>query len=96
MKVKEITVQKLADYLRISETTDSFKDSLNDYLNIAKEYIYNYTGLEREKIEDSVALCIVIFVLVQDMYDNRSLYVDDKNINKVVSSILEQHRRNFL
>ena len=52
MKVKEITVQKLADYLRISETTDSFKDSLNDYLNIAKEYIYNYTGLERDKIED--------------------------------------------
>lgn len=41
-------------------------------------------------------LVIVVFVLCQDMYDNRTLYVDKNNVNKVVSSILGQHDNNLL
>ena len=35
-------------------------------------------------------------VLVQDMYDNRAMYVEKDNINRVVDSILFKHRRNFV
>jgi hypothetical protein len=35
---------------------------------------------------------IVIFILCQDMYDNRTLYVDNTNLNKVVESIIGMYR----
>lgn len=39
---------------------------------------------------------IVVYVLCQDMYDNRSLYVDKTNLNKVVDTILGMHCTNLL
>lgn len=39
---------------------------------------------------------IAIMVLCQDMYDNRAYYVDSKNLNKVVESVLDMHRINLL
>lgn len=41
-------------------------------------------------------LVIAIYILVQDMYDNRTLYVDKTNINKVVETILGMHKTNLL
>ena len=37
---------------------------------------------------------IVVFILCQDMYDNRTLYVDKSNLNKVVETILGMHSQN--
>lgn len=39
---------------------------------------------------------IVIYVLVQDMYDNRTLYVDKDKQNRVVETILNMHSTNLL
>ncbi|MCO1599830.1 hypothetical protein [Desulfosporosinus nitroreducens] len=39
---------------------------------------------------------IVVYILVQDMYDNRTLYVDKNNLNKVVDTILGMHSINLL
>ena len=39
---------------------------------------------------------IVVYVLCQDMYDNRTLYVDKSNLNKVVETILGMHCINLL
>ena len=39
---------------------------------------------------------IVVYILCQDMYDNRSLYVDKNNLNKVVDTILGMHCVNLL
>lgn len=100
-KVSEITENELANYLRISEVSRQEKIELKTYLNIAKNYISNYTGIpeksENEKDEtlDSYSdFVIVVYVLCQDMYDNRTMYVDNKSINKTVSTILDMHTRN--
>ena len=102
-KVSEITEKELANYLRISEVSEQEKTELKTYLNIAKNYISNYTGIpeksENEEIEtlDSYSdFVIVVYVLCQDMYDNRTMYVDNKNINKTVQTILDMHTRNNL
>lgn len=102
-KVSEITENELANYLRISEISEQEKIELRTYLNIAKNYISNYTGIsEKSKNEEEETLdsysdfIIVIFVLCQDMYDNRTMYVDGKNINKTVQTILDMHTRNNL
>ncbi len=100
-KVSEITENELADYLRISEVSEKDNIELKTYLNIAKNYISNYTGIpEKSKDEETETLdtysdfVIVVYVLCQDMYDNRTMYVDNKSINKTVQTILDMHTRN--
>lgn len=94
-KVSEITVEDLKDYLRISDDlSEDDKKFLKTILNSSINYIKNNTGIDDvDKYSD---LVIVVFVLCQDMYDNRALYVDKNNVNKVVSSILGQHDNNLL
>ena len=94
-KVSEITVEDLKSYLRISDDlSDDDKKFLETILNSSINYIKNNTGIDDvDKYSD---LVIVVFVLCQDMYDNRTLYVDKNNVNKVVSSILGQHDNNLL
>ena len=94
-KVSEITVEDLKSYLRISDDlSEDDKKFLETILNSSINYIKNNTGIDDvDKYSD---LVIVVFVLCQDMYDNRTLYVDKNNVNKVVSSILGQHDNNHL
>lgn len=94
-KVSEITVEDLKTYLRISDDlSNDDKKFLETILNSSINYIKNNTGIDNvDKYSD---LVIVVFVLCQDMYDNRTLYVDKNNVNKVVSSILGQHDNNLL
>ena len=94
-KVSEITVDDLKGYLRISgELSDEDTKYLKTILNVATDYIKNNTGIK--DIDAYSDLVIVVFVLCQDMYDTRALYIDKSNINKVVSSILNQHSENLL
>lgn len=94
-KVSEIKVEDIKDYLRLSEElSDAEKKYLETILNSSKNYVKNQTGVE--DLDTYSDFVIVIFVLCQDMYDNRALYVDKTNINKVVSDILDQHSVNLL
>ena len=102
-KVSEITVYDIANYIRLTEVSDIEKEELKMYLNIAKNYISNYTGIPEASDEEGAEtldtysdFIIVVFILCQDMYDNRSMYVDSTNINKVVQTILDMHTRNNL
>lgn len=93
-KVSDIKVEDIADYLRIDELTEADKQTLNNLLGIAKTYIESYTGqTELDNYQDFV---IVALVLVQDMYDNRTMYVDSTNLNTVVETILGMHSVNLL
>lgn len=103
MKVSEITAKDIANYLRLSEISKEDEENIELFLNIAKNYIENYTGIpqESENVEDETLdtysdFVIVVYVLCQDMYDNRTMYVDGKNINNTVKTILNMHTRNNL
>ena len=97
-KVSEITIKDVADYIRLDDYEER---DIETYLNIAKSYISSYTGIpvtseEGESLDDFPDFVIVVYVLCQDMYDNRSMYVEEANINKVVQTILDMHTRNNL
>lgn len=103
MKVSEITAEDIANYLRLSEVSKEDKKNIELFLNIAKNYIENYTGIpqmsenkEAETLDTYSDFIIVVYVLCQDMYDNRVMYVDGKNINNTVKTILDMHTRNNL
>lgn len=100
-KVSDITSLEIANYIRLGEDYD--EGELETYLNVAKNYISNYTGIPIESnVEGAETLdtysdfIIVVYILCQDMYDNRVMYVDGKNINKTVQTILDMHTRNNL
>ena len=101
-KVSEITIQDIADYIRLVDYDES---EIETYLNIAKNYISNYTGIpeaneddaeDKETLDSYADFVIVVYVLCQDMHDNRCMYVNSGNINKVVQTILDMHTKVYL
>lgn len=96
-KVSQITASDVAEYLRIPDTlTQADTNTLNNLIGIAKAFISNYTGRSIDELDNFQDFVIVCLVLVQDMYDTRTLYVDDSNLNQVVESILGMHSVNLL
>lgn len=95
-KISDITYQDIADYIRLSEVSQSEQNYLTTLINISKDYILNYTGIDENNLDNYKDLIIVVFVLCQDMYDTRSMYVDNSNLNKVVETILGMHQNNLL
>jgi len=92
MKVSTITVDDIANYIRLQEVDEADKKLLTALMTIAKKFITENTGVkDLDEFDDFI---IVVFILCQDMYDNRTLYVDKNNINKVVETILGMHSQN--
>ena len=78
-KVSEITSQDLADYIRITEPDTNDLNTLSTLLTVAKVYVGEYTGRTIEDLDNYKDIIIVVMILVQDMWDNRTMYVDRGN-----------------
>ena len=96
VKVSDITITDVIDYLRLEEVSEADRAFLETALSSAKSFVYNYTGLSSEQADLYSEFVIAIYVLCQDMYDNRTLYVSSSNVNKVVEAILGLHSVNLL
>ena len=90
-KVSEITTADIAEFIRLGEVSEAENKQLQTFLAVAKDYVTNYTALK--DLDEYADLVIAVYVLCQDMYDNRSLYIDKNNPNKVVQTILDMHTR---
>ncbi len=95
-KVSDITYQDVADYLRLVEIDNNEMNTLNTLINVSKSFISNYTGRSIEELDNYRDFVIVVLILCQDMWDNRTMYVDSKNLNRVIESILGLHSVNLL
>lgn len=82
-----------------TKTTDYILDNItgktvfNTPVTLDYAVTASYKASQIDKYEDFV---IVVYILCQDMHDNRTLYVDEKNLNKVVEIILGMHSINLL
>lgn len=95
-KVSDITAEIVAEYLRLDEVTDSEINTLAMLISIATSYIKSYTGLDDAGVDKYPEFVIVVLILCQDMWDNRTMYVDSKDLNNTVQSILAMHSVNLL
>ena len=102
-KVSDITVQDIAEYLRIAELDSATEIQLTTFLESAKSYCSSYTGIPissyeegAETLDDYLDIIIAVYVLCEDFYDNRAMYVDGKSANRTVRTILDMHTRNNL
>lgn len=92
MKVSEITIADVTEYLRLDEEDPM----ITPILDSAKGFIRSYTGLTDEEMDEHDEFFGVVMVLCQDMYDNRVLYVNPNNLNRMVDTTLGMHRKNLL
>lgn len=93
MVMSDITTQTVAKYLRLDDATDPL---LPDILTAAKQYVVSFTGQTAADLDSFQDVPFAVLVLCQDMYDNRSMYVDKNNVNRVVDTILGMYRINLL
>ena len=88
MRVSEIDEDYLVNYLKLDEPDDDDIKFAQTCLDAAKSFIRGQTGINDEQIDAYEDITIAVLVLTQDMYDNRRLYVEKSNVNKVVDSII--------
>lgn len=91
-----MTINDIVEYCRIAELSTADNAFLQQALEAAKAYIRSYTGLNNDSIDEHEDFVIVVYILVQDMYDNRSLYTEGKALNNTVETILGMHSVNLL
>lgn len=96
MKVSEITVEDVVKYIRLDGPSQDDQAFLTSALSIAKKYISDDTGIAENKLDDHDDFVIVVLVLCQSMYDDRTLYVDKTNLNAMVAAVLGHHQVNLL
>lgn len=96
MKICELTEKEVIDYLKEDDLDYNDMRLLHIMMDAAKAYIKNQTGINEEELNAHDDLTVAFLVLVQDMHDNRRLYVDNQNVNKVVDSIIYQYSENLL
>ena len=63
---------------------------------MSKTFIMNYTGHTLEDLDNYQDFIIVVLILCQDMWDNRTLYVDKGTLSYPVETILGMHSVNLL
>jgi uncharacterized phage protein (predicted DNA packaging) len=94
MKISQVTIQELKDYAHIYHDADN--KLFLSILAACKSYIKGYTGLTPDKIDEKEELTIALFVLSNELYDNRTFTVESGKVNTVIKSILDMHSVNLL
>lgn len=98
MKVSEIGMSDICRQLRTEEKylTDGDLELIPVLQKAAVEYVKSYTGLDDSEIDQHEDITVAVLVLISDMYDNRQMYVDKSNTNRVVETILGMYCTNLL
>lgn len=96
MKISEVTVSDAIQKAKEDESDIDIYSDFADFLAAGKQFIKSYTGLSDEQIDLREDLTIALFVLINEMHDNRSYTVTNDKLNPTVKTILNMHSVNLL
>lgn len=97
MKVSEVTVDDLVNFIRLDEPNEIETSELERMKDSAVAHIKTYTGLDDESLDKYPDITQALFVLVADMFDNRNYQLDKaEGVNRMVMTILNSHSVNLL
>lgn len=97
MKFSEVTVNDLKDYARVDH--DEEDTLFGIILEGAKSHIRAYTGLTDEILDTLPDTTIALYVIANEMYENRTgTSIDNKasKFNELLDRILGSHSVNLL
>ncbi|QOX63690.1 phage gp6-like head-tail connector protein [Anoxybacterium hadale] len=87
MIVSEITLNDVAGYLKLKDG-EYTQAELQIYLNAAVAFLKKFTGFDAAGLDEHEDLTVVTLMLCHDMYENRSLHTEKRNMNQIVEIIL--------
>ncbi len=98
MKVSELTIEEVLNYIRELEDNLTAEDMklIKAMQAAAISYASGQTGLTIEGLDQYEEMSVAVLALISDMWDNRSTTVDRNNRNEIVENILYMHSNNLL
>lgn len=94
MKVSELTLDIIKQYLRIDGNNDDIL--LNMLLASSIQYCTSYMGCTKEDLDKYADVTIVVLALIADSYEVRQFTTSTITLNPVMQGVLDLHCSNFL
>lgn len=94
MKVSEITLETLKQYLRVDGDEDDIL--LGAYFDGAKEYMCSYLGCTEKDLDKHAPLAVVAMAIVADAYEVRQFTSSTITKNPLIEQMLSMYCDNFL
>lgn len=97
MKLSEINLETTKLYLRVDDDTEDIL--IEGFISAAKDYVVNYTGRTLDELEAYEEISLAILAIVGEMYDNRTVGINDKlniRVNELIPNLLSRHAFNLL
>lgn len=94
MKVSELTLDIIKQYLRIDGNDDDVL--LEMLLASSIQYCTSYMGCTKEDLEKYDDVTTVILALISDSYEVRQFTTSTVTLNPIMQGVLDLHCSNFL
>lgn len=94
MKVSELTLPTIKNYLRVDGNDDDAL--LTMLLNFSIQYCTSYMGCTKADLEKYEDVTIVILALISDSYEVRQFTTSTITLNPIMQGVLDLHCGNFL
>ena len=94
MILSQLTSNDLANYLRLEQDDDAAL--LAGILAAAQSAVLNYTGVTAEEADALPELALAALVVGADLYERRTMQVDNNNINLTARGLMDLHRSNLI
>ena len=94
MILSQLTANDLANYLRLEQDDDAAL--LAGILAAAQSAVLNYTGVTAEEADALPELALAALVVGADLYERRTMQVDNNNINLTARGLMDLHRSNLI
>ena len=94
MKISQVTDAFLCSFIREDATDTEVITLLGAIKPAALAYLTQHTGLTAEELDDREDVTYVYLAAVEQMYDNRTLTVDEGKLSYLAATILSLHSKN--
>lgn len=97
MKVSDLTVEKVASFIRVDLVSEMDREVVDMALIGAKRFCASYTGLTIEELDKYEDMPLAVLALCAEFYDLRQFTVSElANINPTTLQILSAYSNNLI
>ena len=98
MKVSDITIDQVLDYLRIDDASEIETAEVQMFMDSAKATILATTGLTQSEVDEHADMVHPYLLLISDQFDNRNGMIENKQatINHSIMETLRRHAKNYV
>ena len=94
MKISQITDEFICTFLREDPTDADALSTIEVLRPAALAYLTKHTGLTAAQLDDCEDTTYVYLAAIEQMYDNRTLVVDEGKLGYIAATILSLHSLN--